>query len=161
MTNATATIRPDNTTLEERATFQAEQADASELNLITDLSLATIQKAAVFNSLRRISDRTGGYVRLLPELSYLPVLIGRDGEPVYLFEIVDSLDRFVDFDAILERHPTLLFSQVAGAISFLRHVAQINTSVDIDCLEEEFDLNEVRQAFEQIGDVADVFVDAV
>jgi hypothetical protein len=74
------------------------------------------------------------------ETKFLPYLRGSDGEPVYLYNLVEVIEEVVDFDEVLAELPTLTFSQVAAAVSFLRKVAQINsTGADIDSVEDQAD----------------------
>jgi hypothetical protein len=87
---------------------------------------------------QRISKTTGGYVRILPELSWCPVLIGSDQRIIPLYQVVEAIDGLVDYDAIREEFPTLSYAQIHGALSFLRKIAQLNIKgIDIDEMEDE------------------------
>lgn len=144
--------------------FMLEPADTTPVpNTLTSLvsisnaASGILRKAGMLAALTELSNHTGGYVQLMPELGFMPALIGKDNEPVFLYQVVEGMDEFLDYDAILAEFPTLSASQIAGAISFLRQVAQINSrEIDIDQMEEEFDLQEVRKAFENQGGVARV-----
>ena len=79
-------------------------------------------------------------MKLLEEYDYFPVLIGRDGRPIPVFMLVEALDGAVDYDHIKEQLPALSYSQIHGAIAFLRKVSQLNLhGLDIDELEDELD----------------------
>jgi len=83
-------------------------------------------------------EASGNAVVLAPHYSFLPILIGRDQQPIALYRFVEVLDDVVDFDQIQEAFPTLSFGQISGALAFLRKLVQFNTrGVDIDRLEDE------------------------
>jgi len=130
------------------------------LTSCVNASAAVHSSANLLKTFAELSVSTGGYVHLLPELSYMPVLIGSDEKPVYLYQLVEMFEGFLDYDAILAEFPTLTFSQVTAAISFLRKVSQINSrQIDVDELEDELDtgfLDELRQAFHDREEVARV-----
>jgi hypothetical protein len=101
---------------------------------------ANLNSISAVKKLVELSIETGGYVQLQPQYYHLPMLIGNDSQPVYLYEIVEAIDEFLDYDKIQEEYPTLSFSQIAAAVSFLRKAAQINSrNVDIDELEDAND----------------------
>jgi len=100
--------------------------------------------------MKGISDSTGGHVKFYEEHMHFPVLIGDDDRPVSLFLFVEVLDQLIDYGAIREELPSLSYAQIAGAISFLREIAQINPDgIDIDEREAEEDeqelLNQLRE----------------
>lgn len=141
------------------------QAIVDDLTGYADVSFATLSSITLIKTLAELSVSTEGYVQLLPEMSYMPVLIGNDEQPVYLYQLVEILESYLDYDALLAEFPTLNFSQISGAISFLRKVAQINSrQIDVDELEDQLDtefLDELRQAFEERGNVARVLTHAI
>lgn len=119
-----ATVSPSSYTpqdvLRELNSYQTKLNNISFVKTLVELSMAT-----------------GGYVQLRPEYYHLPALIGNDSQPVYLYEIVELIDEFIDYDRIQEEYPTLSFSQIAGAVSFLRKASQINSrNIDIDEMED-------------------------
>ncbi|MBI3968716.1 MAG: hypothetical protein HY329_24030 [Chloroflexi bacterium] len=94
--------------------------------------------SAAMEVFSQASGASHNVVRLLPDYSYLPVLLGSDNRPVLLYQVVEAIDGTLDYSAIQADFPTLSFSQIAGALGFLRKVAQFNLAgVDIDDLEEE------------------------
>jgi len=121
-------------------------------------------RASTIRQFMECSIATGEHVQLLPAMGYMPALIGSDNEPVFLYQLIEMLEGYLDIDSLLEEFPTLNFSQIAGALSFIRKIAQINSRlVDPDELEEQFDaefMNDLRQAFEERGNVARVLTHA-
>ncbi|MDQ2731012.1 MAG: hypothetical protein M3Y56_05085 [Armatimonadota bacterium] len=105
--------------------------------------------------LNEASDYTGGYVQSTPSHAHLPLLVGSDGAPVYLYNFVEAIDAVIEYDRIREEFPTLSYSQISSALAFLRRIAQVNTAgVDIDeiinqieCKDPEF-LNKLDGALE-------------
>ncbi len=83
--------------------------------------------------LAQASEKSGGVVIISPHYDCLPILIGNDGEPVRLYELVEEWDSLTDYDDIQERFPTLSYMQVAGAIAFIRKITQFNSrQEDVD-----------------------------
>ncbi len=120
-------------------TFQdsTDQPDSLSVPLIKELA----KKSKVFSVLEMFSEwneASGGYVKLLPELRFCPVLVGDDDKPVPLYELIEVIDGVVDYNEIQDEFPGLSFAQIDGAISFLRKIAQFNIlGVDFDDLEDE------------------------
>ena len=84
------------------------------------------------------SDATGGYVQLRSQNEYIPVLIGANDQSVPLYHFVEVLDEVLDYDSIIKEIPFLSYSQIGGAISFLRGISQINPKgIDLDALEDQ------------------------
>jgi hypothetical protein len=111
-----------------------------ELAFVSSASTEILRKTTILRELLSLSEATGGYVLMESETKFLPYLRGSDGEPVYLYNLVEVIEEVVDFDEVLAELPTLTFSQVAAAVSFLRKVAQINsTGADIDSVEDQAD----------------------
>lgn len=99
-----------------------------------------IQSIGVVEMLTRVSESTGGYIKLVREYAYFPVLIGSDNKPVPLFKFVEVIDEKIDYDEIREAFPNLSYSQIDGALSFLKKVSQFNSGgIDIDDIEDERD----------------------
>lgn len=115
--------------------------------------------------LRQIAEDTGRYVQMPPQDGCLPILQGSDGEPVYLYHLVEGIEEFLNYDAVLEEYPTLNYTQIVGSLRFLRGVAQQNMlKIDLDAAEEQFTLsdeilNELRTAYENRENISDVFAD--
>lgn len=148
----TVTLSLDSATLGRPAT--AQTADASEFRQITDLSVSAIQKAATFDSFRRLSELTGGHVKIVPDFSYMPTLIDNEGNPIFLYRIVEGVDEHLDVEKLLEDFPTLTFSQVSSALWFLKRVSQLNIQeLDVDEYEDRYMLSnsgflhELEQAY--------------
>lgn len=108
---------------------------------------------AYFNA---CSAAASNYVQFPSDYAGLPVLIGQDNKPVYLYELVEAVDEAVDYDEVKRMLPTLSFAQISGAIAFLRRVAQFNLrGVDIDGLELRFFRDSVEIANELQAAVSD------
>lgn len=81
------------------------------------------------------SEKSGGAVIINPLYGCLPILLGSDGEPVPVYELVEEWDALTDYDDLQERFPTLSYMQIAGAVAFIRKLAQFNAKrQDIDDL---------------------------
>ena len=123
----------------------------------TKININFIYKLEMINVLSLLSKAnniTGGYISLTEEFYFCPFLIDMNKHLIPLYEFIEVLDDAVDYDKIKERLPTLSFSQIAGAISFLRKIAQFNAlDKDLDeYLDEEFEqseefLSELKKAF--------------
>lgn len=106
-------------------------ADQSDL-----INMRKVQ--AIAQTFSEIGQATGGYVQVLPEYHYCPVVIGSNQEAVTLSELVEAIDEFVDFEALCSEYPNLSTAQIMGAISFLRKLSQVNSrQIDLDALEDE------------------------
>lgn len=118
-----------------------EQPDFLSLPPIKELaqrSLSNLKVVSILETFNEWNEATGGHVRLLPELQFCPVLIGDDGNPIPLYELVEVIDGVVDYSEIQAEFPNISFAQIDGAISFLRKIAQFNIlGVDFDDLEDE------------------------
>ncbi|HEX8735659.1 MAG TPA: hypothetical protein VF721_10075 [Pyrinomonadaceae bacterium] len=127
-------------TMANSATVSSAQDSVDNLAAYADSSASLFSSITLLKTFAELSVSTGGYVQILPEHHYLPALIGNDSRPVFLYEIVELIDEYIDYDRIQEECPTLSFSQIAGAISFIRKVAQLNgANVDIDEMENAID----------------------
>lgn len=80
---------------------------------------------------------SGGYVKMQRRYKSLALLERKDKSPVFIYQLVQVLDELVDYDEIIAEYPGLSYSQVSGAMGFLRRIAQFNTAgVDVDQVEE-------------------------
>ena len=96
-----------------------------------------------------VSETSGGFVQVRSEHACLPLMIGSDGQPVFLYMLVEFLDEYADYGELKGEFPTLSYGQIAGAMSFLRKLAQFNLSgIDID--KEEDDSLENSEEFQAI-----------
>ncbi len=148
MLSETVEITAPNSTMENQATVSAvsssQQDTLQDLTSYQDTSVLLLSNISLLKTFAELSAATGGYVQLLPEMSYMPVLIGSDNQPIFLYRIVEAIDEYLDVDRILEDFPNLNYSQVVGSINFLRKVAQMNSQkIDIDDLEDEFEANDL------------------
>ena len=81
------------------------------------------------------SVKSGGVVIISPRYVCLPVLLGNDGEPVPVYEIIEEWDALTDYDDLQERFPTLSYMQIAGVVAFIRKVMLFNAKrQDVDDL---------------------------
>lgn len=93
-------------------------------------------------------ERSGGIVVLNPDFGCLPMIIGRDGEKVLMYEFVEVLHELVSLADIQQEIPSLSYRQIEGGITFLRSLTQFNIrGVDIDAEEEQ--LLEASPKFQQ------------
>lgn len=109
-----------------------------------------VKHGEMFN---QVSQETGGYVRLQEEYGMCPALIDADGQPVFIYELVEAIDGAIDYDDIKGEFPSLSYAQISGAIMFLRKLASFNVKgLDIDHIENYADsdpafIETLRQAF--------------
>jgi hypothetical protein len=88
-------------------------------------------------ALHKAGSLSSGYVKILSTYSYCPVLIDREGKPIFLFRFLETIDEMLDYDKIREEYPTITFAQIDGAMSFLRRLAQTNCNeIDLDSFED-------------------------
>jgi hypothetical protein len=133
-----------------------DTGDYTASNITRELAKRTSANyriASVLDTFNEWSRSTGGYVKLQPEHGFVPVLIGNDGVPVALFELVEVLDEIIDYDKLKSEFPNLSYSQINGGILFLRKVAQVNAydidwdEIEDEMLEQEYGfLDELRNA---------------
>lgn len=108
-----------------------------ELNVFSNIT-DWQQNLLVAQMLSEKSRETGGYVEIRPDFTFCPVLMGSNSRPVFLYELVETLDDIIDYDRIKEELPILSSAQIGGALAFLRRISQFNVKgVDIDALEDE------------------------
>jgi hypothetical protein len=109
----------------------------------TDLNLALLTAGriqsmfSVANFFEKSSQLAGDYVRILPELKFMPVLPDNRGDVVFLYEVIEAIDGLVDYGKLNAQFPTLTISQLDGTIAFLRKLMQFNANgLDVDELED-------------------------
>lgn len=101
------------------------------------------KRMELVNTLAHISKAAGNYVQLRQEYRFVPVLIDSGNHPIPLFQFIEVMDGQIDYGALKEEFPGLSYSQIDGAIQFLKKVAQINSNgVDLGNLEDEIDLED-------------------
>lgn len=158
-------MNPDTSIADETITVQSQVMSATTQTGFLDFAISGSESLVghlhQIKRLSQLSDVTGGFVQLSQDYNFLPALVGKDGKPVFLYQLVEMLEGYLDFDGLLAEFPTLNFSQIAGAISFLRKTSQINLrQVDIDELEDQLEseefMDDLRQAFEERGNIARV-----
>lgn len=109
-------------------------------------NLASVVNAAgVFAN---ASERSGGVVALDPQFGCLPLIMGRDGQPVLMYKFVEVIHELVSLSEIQQEFPSLSYRQIEGGIAFLRALTQFNIrGLDIDAEEEQ--LLEASPQFQQ------------
>lgn len=102
-------------------------------------NLNILQNAAsIVRVFSQCSEETGYHVQIRPDHGFFPVLAGDDGQVIPLYHFVEVLDEVVDYDLVVGELPSLSYSQVAGAISFLRKLSQTNPkNIHLDRLEDD------------------------
>ncbi len=104
-----------------------------EFREITSNNLPAINVTEFF---AQTSKASGGMIVLDPHVACMPYLRGSDGQPVFLFQLIEVIDEYLDCDKLKQEFPTLSYGQMAGAIAFLRKLSQFNTrNIDIESLE--------------------------
>lgn len=84
------------------------------------------------------SQRNGGIVKIDRRYGYLPLLWGKDGKPVFVYEIIEEIEGIIDLSELQSRLPSLSYAQIAGSLGFVRSLSQFNRKcVDIDSLVDE------------------------
>lgn len=115
------------------------------LTVVQEATTKALNRIALLKVLVECSVSTGGYVQVNPQIGCLPMLVGNDSRPVFLYQFVEALDGLVDYDRIREEFPTLSYAQIDGAMAFIRKVAQINArGIDIDELEDAADAEDAQ-----------------
>ncbi len=118
----------------------ADEAPAVEESAAAqeDRRLLTQQLTSTLAIYIHAGQATGNSVVLDAQHGCLPVLIGADQRAIPLYDFVEALDGIVNYSELQKEFPNLSFTQIAGAIAFLRKLAQFNTrGVDIDHLQDE------------------------
>jgi len=115
-----------------------QSEDIGRIEVVQETTVYAQIAPNVLDLLVRASEITGSYVELSPEFYFCPVLKDNTGRVVPLYEFVEILDELIDYEDIKEELPTFSFTQINGAISFLRKIAQFNTAdIDIDAVIDE------------------------
>lgn len=134
----------ETTGLEASWSHMIAKATTESASLSTDLNaylqnLNILQNAAsIIRVFSECSESTGSYVQLRPEFEFFPVLPGSNGQVIPLYHFVEVLDELLDYDLVVQELPNLSYSQVGGAISFLRKLSQTNPqNIDLDRIEDE------------------------
>ena len=87
---------------------------------------------------QQASQSNGGFVVVDRKFGDLPLLMGTDNRPVFVYEVVEMIEETLDFSELHSRLPTLSYGQIVGTVGFLRTLAQFNRKgVDIDALQDE------------------------
>jgi len=117
---------------------QAGTLSEGELRAIQEQFVTGALMTSQVGLFQRASQESGGFVHVAARLSYLPMLMRPSAPPVLLYEFVEALDGVADYAELQAEFPGLSYSQIAGALAFLRKLAQFNTrGVDTDALEDE------------------------
>jgi len=116
----------------------SDRAGNSTLEALDQTTDELSRRLHVLRALEGISKLTGNHVQIVPDFSFMPALIGSDNRPIFLYQIVEAIDEYININGIRGDFPTLNHSQIVGSISFLRRVSQLNSkNLDIDDLEDE------------------------
>ncbi len=84
------------------------------------------------------SEKNGSYVIIEQRFGFLPLLWGKDQQPIPVYEVVEEIEAVLDFSELHSRFPSLSYTQISAALGFLRSLAQFNSKgVDIDALQDE------------------------
>lgn len=110
--------------------------------------------ATLAKYLHNASNETGNQVILSKDYGFLPGLVGKDRRFVPLFNFIEVLDESIDYDLIIEAFPSLSYSQINGAMFFLKKINQFNIKgcnieqyLDDKLSDDEGFLSEIREAF--------------
>lgn len=123
--------------------FSTGSESLEQVNELLAQSEEVFRMSKLLHFLSNCSNQTGNYVKFLPEVAFCPALIDNDNQLIFLYRFIEMLDELLDYEEIREEYPTLSYSQIHGAISFLRRIAQFNIlNVDIDEIEEEYFTND-------------------
>lgn len=137
----TSSILQGNTTPKKRQAFEPinnkmEECKTSNITHLSSTEFLRIVMALPF--LYSASEATGGYVKLLPENRYCPVLIGDNERIIPLFTFIEVLDEALDYYEIIKRLPGISYTHIHEALNFLRKLSQFNIAgIDFDDLEDE------------------------
>ena len=98
------------------------------------------------------SHATGSQVEICSEFCFCPVLRDSNGRVLPLYKFVEILDECIDYEDIREEMPTFPYTQINGALSFLRKMAQYNSAgIDIET-EMDQELFQDRGFLEKLRD---------
>ncbi len=141
-------------------TSSSGPVQASDLNKMVGLANEAQENIIYFQErtslawyLHNASQNTGNYVILSKDFGFLPGLIDNNQEFISLFRFIEVMDEVIDYDRVIQEFPSLSYSHISGAISFLRQVAQFNLRgynideiMDHELVADEIFLSELRQA---------------
>jgi hypothetical protein len=145
--DASETKRSDPAQSEDAYRLIAMAGDADAKNI-------QMQKVATLvDYLYRPAQDSGDYVTIREDCGFCPGLIDNHQDFIPLFSLVEVFDEVLDYDRVLEEFPGLTYSQINGAMLFLKKISQFNTAgVDISqYIEDEFTqhdelIEELREA---------------
>lgn len=146
--------------------FNSTQASSSgpvhagDLNIMIELTNEAQENITYFQEITSLAgylynagQKTGNYVILSKDFGFLPGLIDNNQEFISLFRFIEVMDELIDYDRVIQELPSLSYSHISGAISFLRKVAQFNLRgynideiIDDELVADEIFLSELRQA---------------
>ena len=87
---------------------------------------------ATASYLHHVSALHNNSVGFLPR-SFLPVLWGRGGKPIFLYQFIEEWEEATDYEELAKNLPELSSGQIASAFAFLRGLAQFNIrGIDLD-----------------------------
>ena len=113
---------------------------------------STVYVSDMLGVMLEASYATGSQVEISPEFCFCPVLRDGNGRVLPLYKFVEILDECVDYEDIREEMPTFSYTQINGALSFLRKMAQYNSDgIDIDT-EMDQELFQERVFLEKLRD---------
>ena len=133
------------------------------IELGDEFQVANVKIQEILPLLKFLNESTtesGNYIKLLKKYSYCPGLIDSNQNFIPLYALIEYLDGLIDYEKVIEEYPALSYTQINGAISFLRKIAQFNIrGVDIDQFfesvseaDEKF-LSELRSALYNKEDI--------
>lgn len=141
-------------------TSSSGPVQAGDLNIMIELTneaqenITYLQeRTSLAGYLYNAGQKTGNYVILSKDFGFLPGLIDNNQEFISLFRFIEVMDELIDYDRVIQEFPSLSYSHISGAISFLRKVAQFNLRgynideiMDDELVADEIFLSELRQA---------------
>ncbi len=80
--------------------------------------------------LREISNMSGGFVRVDAECGFVPSLLGSDGRFVPVYDLFSVMEGYVDFDGLRSEFPTISYSQIIAALSFVEKLLLVLSDHD-------------------------------
>lgn len=108
--------------------------DLASLN--TQLS-QTLLVTHTMEYMAKASAEAGNVVKIDLQNGGIPFLVGNDNRPIQLYRIIEEIDEITDFDTLKVEFPTLSYTQLIGALAFLRKLSQINIQgIGIDTVED-------------------------
>lgn len=131
------TINQDARNKVDLASMQLEIVNRSEMLLTLNYGITELAFTAIYTS---ASARNGNIVKLDEKFAHMPVIIGEEGKPVFLFQLVEEIDSILNYDELQCRFPELSYSQIVAGVGFLRTLSQFNSkNIDVDDLVDSAD----------------------